>query len=178
MDLASVVSASVVSASVVSASVVSASVVSASVLSASDVALLSLHLAATAAMFGLIWFVQVVHYPLFAAVGRDGFVSYEAAHRRRTAFVVGPLMAAEGLTAGLLVIAPPAGVGLALPAAGLVLLGVIHTSTVWLQVPRHAELNEGYDDATLRRLVLSNWVRTVGWSVRCAIAVAMLLVAS
>ena len=155
-----------------------ASVVFASVLSPSDAALLSLHLAATAAMFGLIWFVQVVHYPLFAAVGREGFVSYETAHRRRAAFVVGPLMAAEGLTAVLLAIAPPAGVWEALPVAGVVLLGVIHMSTVWLQVPRHAELNEGYDDATLRRLVLSNWVRTVGWSVRCTIAVAMMLGAS
>lgn len=71
-----------------------------------------------------------------------------------------------------------AGVWLALPVAGVVLLGVIHMSTVWLQVPRHAELNEGYDEVTLRRLVLSNWVRTVGWSVRCALAVAMVLVAS
>ncbi len=155
-----------------------ASVVFASVFVSSDAALVSLHLAATAAMFGLIWFVQVVHYPLFAAVGRDEFVSYETAHRRKTAFVVGPLMAAEGMTAGLLVIARPAGVGLALPVAGVVLLGVIHLSTVSLQVPRHAELNEGYDDATLRRLVRSNWVRTLGWSGRCAIAVAMAFVAS
>ncbi len=141
-----------------------ASVGFASLLVPSDVVLLSVHLAATAAMFGLIWFVQVVHYPLFAAIGRDGFAAYETAHRRRTAFVVGPLMAAEGLTAEMLVIAPPVGVGLALPVAGVVVLGVIHMSTVWLQVPRHAELNEGYDDATLRRLVRSNWVRTVGWS--------------
>ncbi|MEO8696205.1 MAG: hypothetical protein ABI658_22000 [Acidimicrobiales bacterium] len=155
-----------------------ASVVFASVFVPPDAALLSLHLAATAAMFGLIWFVQVVHYPLFAAVGRDGFVSYETAHRRRTAFVAGPLMAAEGLTAGLLVVARPAGVGLALPVAGVVLLGVIHMSTVWQQVPRHAELNEGYDDVTLRRLVRSNWVRTLGWSGRCTIAVVMALVAS
>ncbi len=144
----------------------------------SNAALLSFHLAATSAMFGLIWFVQVVHYPLFGSVGADGFVAYETAHRRRTSFVVGPLMAAETLTAAWLVVAPPAGVGRALPVAGLVLLAVIHTSTVWLQVPRHAELNAGYDDATLRRLVRSNWVRTVGWSGRCVVAVAMVLVAS
>ncbi len=118
----------------------------------SGMAILSMHLAATAAMFGLIWFVQVVHYPLFGSVGSDGFVAYETAHRRRTSFVVGPLMAAEGLTAVWLVADPPNGVGLALPAAGLVLLGVIHASTVWLQVPRHAELSSGYDDAIVRRL--------------------------
>lgn len=47
-------------------------------------ALLTTHLFATAAMVGLIWFVQVVHYPLFASVGADGFTDYETAHRRRT----------------------------------------------------------------------------------------------
>jgi hypothetical protein len=154
------------------------SVVIATELLPSDVALLSLHLAATAAMFGVIWFVQVVHYPLFGSVGSDSFVAYETAHRRRTSFVVGPLMVAEALAAGWLVVDPPTGVGLALPVAGLMLLGVIHTSTVWLQVPRHAELNTGHDDATMRRLVRSNWVRTLGWSGRCTVAVAMVLVAS
>lgn len=135
------------------------------------------HLTATAAMFGLIWFVQIVHYPLFGSIGDEGFVAYETAHRRKTAYVVGPLMAAEALTAVLLVVNPPTGVGTALPVAGLVLLGVIHMSTVWLQVPRHAELNNGYDDAALQRLVRSNWVRTIGWSGRCAIAVALVLMA-
>jgi len=145
---------------------------------ASDAALLSTHLAATAAMVGLIWFVQVVHYPLFAAVGREEFVPYEMAHRRRTSVVVGPLMAAEALTAGLLVLAPPAGLGRGLPLAGIGVLGVIHLSTMCLQVPRHADLSRGYDESTHRRLVRSNWVRTVGWSVRGAMAVAMVLVAS
>lgn len=154
------------------------SVVIAASLRPSGVALLSIHLTATAAMFGLIWFVQVVHYPLFDSVGAEGFIAYETAHRRRTSFVVGPLMAVESLTAVWLVVDPPHGVGLALPVAGLALLGVIHASTVCLQVPRHAELNAGHDDATVRRLVRSNWVRTVGWSARCAVAVAMVLVAS
>ncbi len=34
--------------------------------------LLTSHLLATSAMVGLIWFVQVVHYPLFAVVGSAG----------------------------------------------------------------------------------------------------------
>ena len=32
-----------------------------------------LQLASTLAMVGLIWFVQVVHYPLFEKVGAGGF---------------------------------------------------------------------------------------------------------
>lgn len=29
---------------------------------------------------GLIWTIQVVHYPLFPRVGREGFAAYEQAH--------------------------------------------------------------------------------------------------
>ena len=77
--------------------------------------MLSVHLVATAAMAGLIWFVQVVHYPLFAGVGRDGFAAYEARHTRRTSWVVGPFMAVEGVAAIALFVWPVDGVGRGLP---------------------------------------------------------------
>ena len=58
--------------------------------------ILLLQAASTLAMVGLIWFVQIVHYPLFAQVGREGFSGYEQAHQNRTTFVVAPLMLVEG----------------------------------------------------------------------------------
>ena len=145
----------------------------------SDTALLlAAHLAATAAMVGLIWFVQVVHYPLFAHVGDDGFAGYEAHHTRRTSFVVGPPMAAEGVLA--LVIAGwfREDVGTGLAVAGLALLAVVHASTVALQVPAHRRLAAGADAEVLHRLVGTNWVRTAGWSLRGALAVAMIVAAA
>jgi hypothetical protein len=143
-----------------------------------DILLISIHLAATAAMVGLIWFVQIVHYPLFAGVGSDRFEEYEAAHRRQTSFVVGPLMAIEGLAAVVLAVWPPAGLGWLLPLAGLALLGVIHASTLLLQVPQHASLLEGYDHRRVQRLVRTNWVRTTGWSLRAVLAIAMVVAVS
>jgi hypothetical protein len=140
--------------------------------------LLSVHLLATAAMVGLIWFVQVVHYPLFAAVGPDEFVAYEQAHQRRTAYVVGPPMAVEGVTALVLLVAAPDGVGPLLPWLGAVLLAVIHSSTVFLQVPAHAALAQSPDGRTIDRLVRTNWIRTIGWTARGAVAVAMLVTAA
>ena len=56
--------------------------------------LLTSQLLATAAMVGLVWFVRVVHHPLFAAVGSGGFAQYEQLHQRRTSLAVGPSMAA------------------------------------------------------------------------------------
>ena len=140
-----------------------------------DATLVTFHLFATAAMVGLIWFVQAVHYPLFAAVGADGFASYEKVHQRLTSFVVGPLMAVEGATAVWLFVAPPEGLSRLLPVVGLALLGVIHASTVWLQVPEHAALAAGYDERRVRRLVRTNWIRTIGWSVRGVIAMLIVV---
>ena len=40
------------------------------------------HLVATCWMAGLIWLVQVVHYPLFAHVGAEAFPAFHALHVR------------------------------------------------------------------------------------------------
>ena len=145
---------------------------------ATEVLLLSIHLAATAAMTGLIWFVQVVHYPLFSLVGAEGFGTYETTHQRRTSLVVGPFMAVEGALGLWFLADPPADIGRALPFVGCVLLAVIHASTVFLQVPAHGRLGAGHDAAVIRRLVRTNWIRTIGWSARAVVSIAMLVAAA
>ncbi len=144
-----------------------------------DVALLLVvHLASTAAMCGLIWFVQVVHYPLLANVGGAGFSDYERRHQRATAWVVGPFMAVEGLAALAIAAVLRDEVGLVSTGIGLGLLAVIHSSTVLLQVPAHAALSLGYDAEAAARLVRTNWVRTAGWTLRTAVAAWMLVIAA
>jgi hypothetical protein len=124
------------------------------------------HLVATAAMTGVIWFVQVVHYPLMARVGGAGFADYERAHTRRTSFVVMPLMLTELATAFVLVRAGPLPPGLAWGNA--VLLGAIWAATFFVAVPCHRRLERGWDAAAHRRLLRTNWWRTALWSVRTA----------
>ena len=124
------------------------------------------HLGATLLMVGVIWIVQVVHYPLFAGVGADGWAAYEAAHQSRITLVVGPLMVAELVTAVWLVLDRPA----ALPAwavvLGAVLVGVLWASTAFLQVPLHNALGGAFDADAHGRLVATNWLRTVAWTAR------------
>jgi len=129
-------------------------------------------------MCGLIWFVQVVHYPLFANVGEIGFVEYERRHTRATTWVFGPIMATESATALAIAAVLSAEVGLRLSGAGLALLAVVHGSTVLLQVPTHGRLTEGYDAAVAARLVRTNWIRTAGWTLRTIVAAAMVIVAA
>ena len=136
-------------------------------------ALLLANAVSTIFMTGLIWFVQIVHYPLFAAVGSDAFPAYSRSHQALTTFVVGPPMLVEALTAAALVLGRPAGVAPWLAWAGLALVGVIWISTVSLQIPAHAALSSGFKPAVADALVSTNWIRTVAWTLRAALVCAM-----
>jgi hypothetical protein len=137
-------------------------------------ALLLLHAAATWAMTGLVWFVQVVHYPMFALVGRDAFARYAQAHAARTTWVVAPLMLTELATGVLLVAARPGRLSQPALLAGLGLLGVIWLSTAYLSVPRHDELAAGFDETAHGALVATNWIRTWAWTARGALVLWLL----
>lgn len=139
------------------------------------VLLLVVNLVAATAMTGLIWFVQVVHYPLMAAVGADGFAAYETSHRFRTGVVVMPFMGVELLAAVALVAAPPAGVGVGVPVVLLGVLAAVLATTFFVSVPAHDALNHGFDPAAHRRLCATNWVRTAGWSVRAAVLAVLVV---
>lgn len=134
---------------------------------------LQIHAFATLAMVGLIWFVQVVHYPLMGRVGRSEFVEYERLHQQRTTWVVAPLMLTESAAAALLITWLPAGRAW-LGWIGAALLAGVWASTFFWQVPLHARLGETFDAATHRRLVRSNWLRTGLWTMRGVLACALL----
>lgn len=134
---------------------------------------LNIHAFATLAMVGLIWFVQVVHYPLFARVGPDTYTAYQSAHMRRTSLVVGPLMLAELATACLILLRSWSSRPVAI--AGLILLAIAWLSTFFLQVPRHATLQRGFEPHTAASLVSTNWIRTIAWSSRGILALVMLI---
>jgi hypothetical protein len=121
-------------------------------------------------MTGLIWFVQIVHYPLFARVGAREFVGYEKDHSQLTSLVVGPPMLIEAAAAVGLLFPRPGWLPSWAVWAGVGLLVVIWLSTAAIQVPSHARLEAGFDTAVHRRLVRSNWIRTLAWTLRSGIA--------
>lgn len=135
--------------------------------------ILLVHVAATFVMVGVIWFVQIVHYPLMAQVARSDFTAYEREHQRRTTFIVAPTMLIEAVTAMVVLAIPPAGMGRVLPAVGASLLAVIWLSTFLVQVRQHARLSNGFDAETHRRLVRCNWLRTVAWTGRGILVLAV-----
>ena len=100
-----------------------------------------IHAAATWFLVGVIWFVQIVHYPSFPrvggtpGVGRGGFAEYEWANIRRTAWLVGPVMVVEALAALAILAVPPEGVPRSAAAAGLLAIVVVWISRFCVQPP-------------------------------------------
>ena len=131
-------------------------------------------LISTAAMTGLIWFVQIVHYPLFAAVGREQFANYEQRHSFLTTWVVLPLMFTELGTSIWLAVHPPEGFS-SLMQVGAAMTIAIWLSTFVLQVPKHRILESGFDQQAWSFLVKSNWIRTVLWTGRTVLMCWMVL---
>jgi hypothetical protein len=117
-------------------------------------------------MAGVIWFVQMVHYPSFAEVRRDAFDIFHQRHVLSTTRLVAPIMLLELASSLATFYLTPPGSPRWTAYAGLALLTAIWTSTFVLQVPCHNRLAGGYDPAAHERLVSSNWIRTAGWSAR------------
>ena len=139
----------------------------------SDLSVLLTHFTATVFMVGVIWTIQLVHYPLFVYADRGQFTPFHTEHSRRITWIVGVGMGAELLSALGLAFSTPERVSrlLALIAFGILL--VVHAATVLLSIPSHNTLGRGWDDVAHRRLVSTNWVRTIGWTIRGALALAL-----
>ena len=121
------------------------------------------HLAVTWMLAGLIWVIQILAYPQFRRVGKADFVGYHFAHCMRTGLIVAPLLVIEAVTAaGLLYQGHRESPFL----FSVALIPVIWLSTALLQAPLHVKLMNGFSADTLRRLILTNWLRTLAWTAR------------
>jgi hypothetical protein len=124
-------------------------------------------------MTGVIWFVQHVHYPLLAQVQIGQAVAVAEEHQRRTGHIVALPMAGEGLTTLVLLARQPVGVTWCLPWIGAILLAVALGCTVLLSVPLHAKMATNPDAQVGKKLVATNWPRTIAWSLRAVVCVVM-----
>ena len=143
---------------------------------------------ASTTMAAIAWFVQEVHYPLFAGLpdgsdgppapgGKTGAAArdYHAENLRRTRPIVLVPMAVEAATATWLAVFPPVAVGRTATLVGLALVAAVILSTGLVQVPLHAALRDGVATSdTIDRLVRSTRLRTVVWTARSVLAAWML----
>lgn len=130
--------------------------------------LLTTHIVSTMLMAGIAWFVQIVHYPLFEKVGRENFKEYLKGHSMLATFLIAPLMTLEAYTGGMLFFQDPKD---QVYYVGFLILIAIWGSTFLLQVPMHNSLEDGFNQKSFERLVLSNCIRTALWTTRLVVFV-------
>jgi len=123
-------------------------------------------------MVGVIWTIQVVHYPGFSYVGDEIFKKFSEFHQRKITYVVMPPMLAEISTAVAL-FAFEDFASRTLLGINLLLVILIWVSTFLLSMPGHKVLTEGKDIAAIDKLVVTNWPRTILWSLRVLVLIAL-----
>jgi hypothetical protein len=141
----------------------------------STLQLLTLETVAALLMTGIIWFVQIVHYPLLLEVAGERFCLYVQRHQVLITWVVGPPMLLEVACAGGLLWTTPTLLLEPAYATSFGLLLVIWLSTGLLQVPLHGKLCKVCDERSVRRLIATNWIRTVAWTGRAVLLGSLLL---
>ena len=129
--------------------------------------MLAMHLALASLMVGVIWVIQLVHYPSFRFTDREKYVSFQIFHMRKISFIVMPVMVLEFLSGLLLVLYHSNHESLLRISFILLLIIWLVTALFFAQV--HQKLSKGYDETLVRKLVSFNWIRTLLWTIRTII---------
>ena len=121
--------------------------------------MIEIQIIADSGLLVLIWLVQLIIYPSFRYTQEKDFIVWHGRYMRLIGLIVSPLMLLQ--------------IGVELVhifnndyrwIRMLMILAVL-TSTFSLSVPNHKRLSRyGKDPIIISRLVLTNWLRTVLWS--------------
>ena len=126
--------------------------------------MLILHLTATSVMVGVIWVIQLVHYPSFHFVELKQYNTFQRFHMSRISYVVIPAMLTELFTLILIVISMDQIDTLVHASAILLIFIWLMTAVFFSGV--HQKLTLGYDQTVVDKLIKLNWGRTLLWTLR------------
>ena len=125
------------------------------------------HFLSTSLMVGIIWVIQLLHYPAFNFIKESDYVEFQHFHMQRISFIVVPVMILELFSAFMLVY---------YLRSNLLILCLIILLFIWLITfifftKLHQSLLGGYDKTIIDKLVRINWSRTILWSIRLIILI-------
>jgi hypothetical protein len=132
---------------------------------------LIIHFGLCALMTGLIWVVQLVHYPTFRFISEEVFQDFSLFHTTKITIIVMPAMLLELASALLLSVFIP----IPLIWLNLVLNLSLFALTFFLSVPLHSKLAESKDKNSIEKLIKTNWPRTIIWTLRSVLLAYVLI---
>ena len=128
-----------------------------------DNIVINIHFASTAVMVGVIWVIQLLHYPTFHYIEKNNYSQFQKFHMNRISYIVIPAMVIEMLSGIMLVIIND---DFIISFSLLVCIWII-TFVFFTNI--HQRLLSKYEMTTVEKLVNLNWIRTVFWTVRLVI---------
>lgn len=114
-------------------------------------------------MTGLIWLVQIVHYPAYKFIDKTQFIQYQNFHTTSISYIVIPIMLIELFSGVYLLFEDELRFWKILNFLGI--LGIWFV-TFFFSVQYHNQLQNGFDLSAIEKLIQTNWIRTVIWSLR------------
>ena len=125
------------------------------------------HFLSTSLMVGIIWVIQLLHYPAFNFIKESDYVEFQHFHMQRISFIVVPVMILELFSAFMLVYYLQSN----LLTLCLIILLFIWLITFVFFTKLHQSLLDGYNKTVVDKLVKINWSRTILWSLRLIILI-------
>lgn len=133
------------------------------------------HLAATWLLVGVIWTIQLVHYPSFSSIATETYATFQDRHMRSMGQLIGLPWLVEGICVlALFAFAPDTQTRVIATIGGLLEAVIIGVTIGWA-IPAHTALTAGFDPVAHRTLLRWNWVRTIAWTARGVIAVVLVV---
>jgi len=131
--------------------------------------LLKVNFISTSLMVGVIWVIQLLHYPSFHFINDKKYIEFQHFHMQRISFIVIPAMLIELASALLLAYFFRSSLTIILLA---LLLGVWAVTFIFF-TNMHQKLTNGYNQSIVDRLIQINWSRTILWSLRLIILLSI-----
>ena len=122
------------------------------------------HLIFTSIMTGVIWVIQIVHYPSFHFIEKELYTAFQKFHMNKISIIVMPIMLAELITGIMLFLDKTS-------KSPFLTISIIILVLIWLITgvfftKAHNELIAGYQELVVNQLVAMNWIRTLLWTLR------------
>ena len=131
--------------------------------------LLKVNFISTSVMVGVIWVIQLLHYPSFHFINEKKYIEFQHFHMQRISFILVPVMLIEIASALLLAYFFESSLTIILLA---LVLGIWAITFIFF-TNMHQKLTNGYDRANVDSLVKINWSRTALWSLRLIILLSI-----
>ena len=124
---------------------------------------LMIHIISTSIMVGVIWVIQLVHYPSFKYVNESDYIIFQKYHMSNISNIVFPVMFTELITALIILFFGEKSLFFVL---SLICLFLIWVMTGVLFTKYHSILKEGKDLMIIEKMIKANWIRALLWTMR------------